>query len=60
MNIDEIRKNKPKGATHYDPRGWLVYYKLTKNGVLFWADVKGVWFRSSLTLENYKDYLHEL
>lgn len=60
MNIEEIRKNKPEDATHYDPRGWLVYYKISKHCVFFWAEERNKWMNSSLTLENYKDYLSEL
>lgn len=37
MNIDEIRKNRPEGATHYDEDN--DYYKLVGGGkFLIWND----------------------
>lgn len=51
MNIEEIRKNKPEGATHYDPRGgWSIYYKVKNDVVLFWANERKEWIKSSLTI----------
>ncbi|UQS93229.1 hypothetical protein Brutus_00086 [Acinetobacter phage Brutus] len=41
MNIDEIRKNKPEGATHYDRVGY--YLKHTDNGWLVFSKLGLGW-----------------
>lgn len=38
MNIEEIRKNKPYGATHYrDDTEYPVYWKLAENGLFYFT-----------------------
>lgn len=35
MDIEEIRKNAPEGATHYIDHNGVKYYKLDKNGTVY-------------------------
>lgn len=55
MNIDEIKRNAPDGATHYDiDDGEVFYWKISGNGFLFWNDWFKKWYsedHSNLTLQ---------
>lgn len=49
MNIEEIRKNAPDGATHYylSYKTWNVYYfKVLSGKILIWNNLKE-WFSES-------------
>lgn len=48
MNIDEIRKNRPEGATHYnDSCGWVVYARITSYNIVE-TFVDDNWYSSRL------------
>lgn len=55
MNFDEIKRNSPDGATHYNPTGvWAIYYKCDNNGIYFWYDSYECWLVSLIPREKLK------
>lgn len=44
MTLDEIRKNKPDGATHYEISDGSVTYLLNDDGHWMGADDNGDWW----------------
>lgn len=50
MNIDEIKRNAPEGATHYHKNIFGVkYYKRQNNDQLFSRYVEGDWIPSFIS-----------
>lgn len=48
MTLDEIRKNKPDGATHYnDDCGWTCYARLTECNIVE-TELDGNWYSTKL------------
>lgn len=51
MNLEEIKKGAPVGATHYEIEdGYIFYWKLTSGGYAFYNDWFDVWY-----IENTQD-----
>lgn len=47
MTLEEIRKNAPEGATHYDdPLGFIMYYKYENESVLVFLNFSKEWATS--------------
>ena len=57
MNIEEIKKNAPDGATHYSPNavfGCNYYFKVEMNNVFIWQLGK----RWAETIRKFNEYEH--
>lgn len=60
MNIDEIRKNAPRGATHYinlEMIERVMYYKKL-NGIIYWFNDCDFW--SSVLREDGMEFMKKL
>lgn len=52
MTLDEIRENKPDGATHYDDD--LNYYKVDPFHIYGWLNNSWVWADDRYNLDDYE------
>ena len=57
MNIDEIRKNAPIGATHYEICGkidkYALYWKFNDNGMFMWEHHRDKWTKFKFMSRDY-------
>lgn len=55
MTEQEIRKNKPDGATHWNPNNAkAVYYKINDGKIKFWVDKHQLWYGSCVGMDESK------
>lgn len=53
MTLEEIKRNKPDGATHYNPNGKsAIYYKVRNGAYAFYCAKHDLWYGSSYFLDD--------
>lgn len=57
MTIDEIRKNAPDGATHYEicvkENPYALYWKFNNDGMFMWQELLSKWTRFRFMSKSY-------
>lgn len=55
MTIDQIKKNAPEGATHWNPNNTkAIYYKVNNGKIKFWVEKHQLWYGSCVSIGEIK------